>query len=187
MNIAYVVSRYPAVSHTFIAREVAALRESGYDVTTVTIRRAGSSELLTENDRKEYRRTFAILPTTLLRTFRAHTGMFLASPGAYLATMWSALAVRPPGLRAVLWHLFYSAEATLLAYELRRRRITHIHAHFANVASQVAMLAARMLEHDSSWPFRFRKPGGLAPGRQDWQRGDGDLRVRLWAGSGDAQ
>jgi glycosyltransferase involved in cell wall biosynthesis len=124
---------------------VAALREYGYDVLTVAIRRAKARELLTEYDREESGRTFAILPTTLLRPVRAHARMFLTSPRRYAGALWAALASRPPGLRAALWHLFYFVEAAILASELRRRRISHIHAHFANAASEVAMLAARML------------------------------------------
>ncbi|UCC31899.1 MAG: colanic acid biosynthesis glycosyltransferase WcaL, partial [Phycisphaerales bacterium] len=144
-RIAYVCSRYPAVSHTFITREVAALREYGYDVLTVAVRRATARELLTEYDREESGRTFAILPTTLLRLVRAHARMFLTSPRRYVGALWAALASRPPGLRAALWHLFYLVEAAILASELRRQRISHIHAHFTNVACEVAMLAARML------------------------------------------
>lgn len=145
LNIAYICSRYPAVSHTFITREVVALRKYGYDVLTVSVRRTKARELLTEYDRQESGRTFAILPTTLLRLVRAHAGMFLTSPRHYAGALWVALASRPPGLWAGLWHLFYFGEAAILASELRRRRISHIHAHFANVASEVAMLAARML------------------------------------------
>ncbi len=46
MRIAYVCSRYPAVSHTFIQREVAALRGFGMDVDTVAIRRAAPLSLI---------------------------------------------------------------------------------------------------------------------------------------------
>ena len=144
-RIAYVCSRYPAVSHTFITREVATLREAGYDVLTVSVRRAKARELLTDYDRQESGRTFAILPSTPLQLVRAHARMFLTSPRHYAGGLWVALSSRPPGLRAALWHLFYFVEAVILAVELRRQRISHIHAHFANVASEVAMLTAGML------------------------------------------
>jgi colanic acid/amylovoran biosynthesis glycosyltransferase len=53
-----------------------------------------------------------------------------------------ALALRTgaPGLRERLWHLFYFAEAMILLRHCRRAGIAHIHAHFADVATDVAML-----------------------------------------------
>jgi glycosyltransferase involved in cell wall biosynthesis len=53
--------------------------------------------------------------------------------------------------------LFYFAEAGILADEMRRRSIRHVHAHFANVASEVGMLAARLL--DTQWSLSLH---GLA-------------------------
>src|ERR1700761_4830713 len=53
MHIGYVISRYPAVSHTFIQREVLGLRKLGWTVTTFSIRRVAKKELLTDSDRSE--------------------------------------------------------------------------------------------------------------------------------------
>jgi len=145
MKVAYLTSRYPSVSHTFIMREIQALRESGTEVDTFTIRRPPESELLTEADRTEFRRTFTVLPVSFARLFGSHVTMLLARPGCYFGALWKALRIRPPGVRAALWHLFYFCEAGVLAARLRRRGIRHVHAHFANVASNVAMLAIRMI------------------------------------------
>jgi glycosyltransferase involved in cell wall biosynthesis len=144
VRIAYVSSRYPAVSHTFIQREVAALRAIGIDVDTVAIRRAAAGEVLSQADRAEARTTYAILPVTLRRLAGAHLGALLRYPRAYRTTLARALKLAPRGLRGRLWQMFYFGEAVVLWDHARRRRVGHLHAHFANVGSDVALLAARL-------------------------------------------
>lgn len=144
MKIAYLASRYPAISHTFIMREILALREAGFDVRTFTVRRVPNGELLTELDRREARNTRAILPAGFFRIFTAHASMLLHSPARYFSTLCNALSRRPAGMRQLIWHLFYFVEAGLLAHRLRQSGVTHIHAHFANVAANVAKLAAQL-------------------------------------------
>jgi glycosyltransferase involved in cell wall biosynthesis len=142
MKIAYVCSLYPAISKTFILREVAALRALGLDVQPFSIRRSPPGQLLTEAERREAERTFAILPVRPLALAAAHAALLAAAPRRYARALRQALWRRPPGLRAALWHLFYFAEAGVLARELQRRGIEHVHAHFANAGGSVAQLAA---------------------------------------------
>ena len=144
MKLGYLVSRYPAVSHTFIMREVVALRAHGFDVDTFTVRAAKKEDLLADADRAEAGRTTAILPAGPLRLIGAHLSLLLTRPGGYFSALGMALRSRNPGLRAAIWHLFYFLEAAILARRLCQRGVGHLHVHFANVASEVAMLAARM-------------------------------------------
>jgi glycosyltransferase involved in cell wall biosynthesis len=143
VRIAYVCSRYPAVSHTFIQREVIALRDLGLEVDTVAIRRAAPDETLSRADRAEAEATYAILPVRPWHLVRAHANA-LRYPGAYRATLNRALRLAPRGLRGRLWQLFYFGEAVVLWDRARRRGVTHLHAHFANVGSDVALLAATL-------------------------------------------
>jgi colanic acid/amylovoran biosynthesis glycosyltransferase len=143
VRIAYVCSRYPAVSHTFIQREVAALRGFGLDVDTVAIRRAAPEEVLSRADRAEADATYAILPVRPWHLARAHANA-LRYPRAWRATLVRALKLAPRGLRGRLWQLFYFGEAVVLWDRARRRGVGHLHAHFANVGSDVALLAATL-------------------------------------------
>src|ERR1700704_1639129 len=60
MKIAYLVGRYPAVSHTFILREVGGLRARGVDIETISIHRVGADQLLTEAERQEFESTYTV-------------------------------------------------------------------------------------------------------------------------------
>lgn len=153
MRLAYIVSRYPFVSHVFILREVQALRRAGVAIDTFTVRRPDREDLRSDDDREADARTFAILPAPPAELLAAHLRALLTRPGRYLSALRTAIALRGPGARAGLWQLFYFGEAARLWNECRRRGIRHIHAHHANVAADVALLAARIGGPRWSWSF----------------------------------
>lgn len=140
-RLAYLASMYPAISHTFILREIRALRRLELEIETLSIRRAPAEQLISRDARSEDAATHAFLPVSLGALACAHL-RGLARPGAYARTLATALRLAPASLRARAWHVFYFAEAIMLWDELRRRRLDHVHVHFANNAAMVALLAA---------------------------------------------
>lgn len=157
--VGYLISSYPKVSETFIAREIAALRRRGVDVRTLSIRRAPADQILTDADRRAAADTFNIQPVDPARLLRAHLRALRAHPVGYLRTLKRALTLSAGGARATLWQLFYFAEAIVLWDECRAQGIRHLHAHFANVASAVAMLAAEYAGDDGvTWSFTMHGP-----------------------------
>jgi colanic acid/amylovoran biosynthesis glycosyltransferase len=142
LRIGYLVSHYPLPSHTFVRREVAALRKRGVEVETFSIRPAHS---LSEADRAEEARTFYVLHRPWLPIAASLVRTFARSPGRWLSTLSDALQHRLPGAKRLLLSFVYFAEAMRLALELERRGVTHLHNTFANPASHVGMAAARYL------------------------------------------
>lgn len=160
--IAYLVGYYPAVSHTFITREVDGLRARGLDVQTFSLRDPPAATLLTDADRREAAATFVIQRAGVRRIAGAQFRALRAAPWRFLRSLAWALGRSPGGARNGLWQLFYLAEATVLREELARRGIGHVHVHFANAASAVAMLAARLGGGDGpSWSFTMHGPTEL--------------------------
>ena len=80
MRHAWLVSRYPALSHSFIRREVQELRRRGVAIDTFTIRRPPGAELLNPEDRQESAATCAILPAPPLALAGALTWALLTRP-----------------------------------------------------------------------------------------------------------
>lgn len=159
VRIAYLVGYYPKVSHTFITREVDGLRARGLDVQTFSLRRTPDAEVLTDADRRAAQETYVVLPPDPGRMLRAHGRAFARRPMRYLSTLALALRTSAGGLRNGLWQAFYFAEAVLLADEFETRGIDHVHAHFANAASAVAMLAAHLRRSDGlTWSFTMHGP-----------------------------
>jgi len=161
-KIAYLCSLYPAVSHTFILREVNALRRLGAQIATFSIRRASSDQLLAEADRAACASTYAILPPRWVTLLRTHLKLAVNSPAAYLSTLASAVRLAPGGLRGRLWQCFYFAESVVLWRECQARGIRHIHAHLANAAADIALLTSRLgsaIEPASPWSWSFTMHG----------------------------
>ena len=101
-RVAYLVSEYPAPSHTFIRREVAALREAGVDVLTFSIR-PSSRALESAWDRAAAETTFVVLDQSALTFLCAHLVAAITAPVRYLATLLLAFRHRVPGARAAMW------------------------------------------------------------------------------------
>jgi glycosyltransferase involved in cell wall biosynthesis len=158
-RIGYLTSGYPAVSHTFITREVEALRRLGVDVRTFGIRRPAPETLLTGEARRVAEETFAVFPIDRRRLISAHLRALRSHPVRYVRTLKRALELSSGGVRANLWHGFYFAEAILLFDEFEAQGIRHVHAHFANVASAVALLMATYgADEGYSWSFTMHGP-----------------------------
>jgi len=144
LSIAYLTGEYPKVSHTFILREVAALRARGLEVETCTIRRAPPGAVVGADQQAEQARTFCVIEAAKspLRLIRAHWHVLRARPKAWTAMLALAWRTRPPGPKAALWQMFYFLEAGVLARHLNRRGVRHLHNHFGDSSGTVTMLAA---------------------------------------------
>jgi glycosyltransferase involved in cell wall biosynthesis len=165
MRVAYLTSLYPAPSHTFIRREVTALRARGVDVQTFSVRGADKSGSIDQRDREEAERTYALLKQGLLTYLRAHVKEAIRQPRRYARTLMSALRHRPPGFKAALLSIAHFGEAILLSSELQRRDIAHLHNHFGNSGATVGLLASQ--HAGLTWSFtihgisEFDYPAGL--------------------------
>jgi colanic acid/amylovoran biosynthesis glycosyltransferase len=158
MRLCYLISQYPAVSHTFVQREILGLRKLGWDITTISIRRPRENELLTETDKSEAAGTQSLLPTSSMALLAAAMVIF-TSPVRFFRAFKSAWRLRRPGVRGALWAMFYLAEALLVHRITARSGITHFHAHFANVACDVAMIASVLSDAAPRATFSFTMHG----------------------------
>ena len=155
-RIAYLTGVYPAVSHTFILREIAALRAEGRDVITCATRRPEARQVIGAAETAEAAATFYVLdaaksPITLFRAL----GHALRRPGRAFAALRLAWRTRPPGAKAALWQMFYLVEAAILARHLAHVGATHLHNHFGDASGTVAMLASAL----SGIPFSLTLHG----------------------------
>ncbi len=156
-RVAYLVSRYPAVSHAFIQREVMALRAAGVEVDTFSLRRASDAEALSPADRSEREQTYSLQPLSPARLVADHVSALTREPGRYLSTLRTAIG-RGRGARGRIWQAFYFAKAVVLRAELRRRGLRHLHVHFANAGADVAMLAERLAGGELEWSLTLHGP-----------------------------
>jgi glycosyltransferase involved in cell wall biosynthesis len=155
--VAYLTGDYPKVSHTFILREVQAVRAAGVPVLTCSIRQPPASEFKGQEELTARAETFYVIAAAKnpLRLFKAHGRALTTSPGRWLKTLALAVRMRSPGLKALIWQLFYFLEAGVLADHLTRNKVRHLHNHFGNSSCSVAVLAAEL----AGIPFSFTEHG----------------------------
>jgi glycosyltransferase involved in cell wall biosynthesis len=161
LRLAYMVTGYPYPSHTFVQNEVRALRTSGVEIVTFAHRRATAQEILSAADREAFATTHALRPFRVLPYLRAHVGTLLRNAGGYVRGVRRAVALRGEGPRSLVWQLFYFGQAVVLWHHCRRAGLRHIHAHFANVASDMALLAAEIGGGAWTWSFTMHGPTEL--------------------------
>lgn len=155
LKIAYLVSRYPAVSHTFILQEVQALRALGHQIDTFSVRRAAPADVFGAAAEDEAQRTRAILPVNPIQCAYSVLWALITRPVNTLKALFEAEAVLDMSLiHRAMW-LFYYVEAVVLARWLVLGGHQHLHCHFGNNGSNTAYLAALI----SGLPFSMTLHG----------------------------
>ena len=144
VRLAYLTGRYPAVSHTFITREVQALRRLGVEIETHSIWRTSEDLLLSPADHAEAESTRNLLPPRLSELIQASIHALRARPHGLLAAFVRAMALGRPGLRGRAMGLLWLLEAVVLWDRLERAGVTHIHAHLNGTAPTVALLVVAL-------------------------------------------
>ena len=138
--IAYLCSEYPAISHTFIYREIESLRNAGMTVHTASIRRSTNLQVMTSPEQLEAENTLMVLDQPLPLIVSAHMHCLKTNPKGYLRMARAALKLLIKGPKSTVKAFGYLAEAGILLQWMQRLDITHIHEHFANPTAIVAML-----------------------------------------------
>ncbi len=161
MRIAYLTGRYPAVSHTFVLREIQALRGLGVEIETFSIWRTDAAELLSQADRDEAARTTTLLAPDPFRLLTA-LGAVALHPRALARLVREAAALRRPGSRGQLLVGSWVLEALLLWHACQRCGIRHVHAHLGGTAPAVASLVATLgaaLDGEDAWSWSLTVHG----------------------------
>ena len=164
MNIAYLVNHYPAVSHSFIRREILALEKGGVAVQRIALR-GWDGPLADPADVLERTRTRFVLRQGAVELSRAMLAVALAHPGRAFAALRLATRMSRGSDRPLLWHWIYFAEACVVARWLGESGASHVHAHFGTNSAEVAMLAALLAGVGYSFtvhgPDEFDRPKAI--------------------------
>ena len=165
MRIAYLVNRYPAISHSFIRREILALELAGVPVLRLALR-GWEEEQRGDTDLLELTRTRYVLRAGAISLLRSFLGLVASRPGAVLKALRLVWLVGRGADRPFSVHLVYLLEACQALRWLEAEGITHLHAHFGTNAAEVAMLVRELGGPPFSFtvhgPEEFDKPAFIA-------------------------
>ena len=139
MRVAYLINRYPAVSHSFIRREILALERQGFEVVRISLR-GWDDDLADEGDKIERARTRYVLRDGMPALLAAVARALISRPVKFARALGLAWRMSRRADRPLPVHLAYLAEACRIEPWLRRDGIEHLHAHFGTNPAEVAML-----------------------------------------------
>ncbi len=144
-RLAYLVSRYPAVSHTFILREVRQLREAGFDIRCASVNAPDRAQAqMTPDEVEEAGSTYCLKRHGLRGALQGHLWGW-RHPRAYWSGLKAGLSFGGWDLRRALFGLFYCTEALMLARWMESQGLRHLHVHFASAAANIALILRPMV------------------------------------------
>lgn len=153
LRIAYLGPEIPALSATFIYREILALERHGVSVLSLSVHKP--KHAATEAEAWELaRRTVYLYAASISKLLLANLKSAFTNPAAYFSALSMALSdIRESGIsRMQSWKMLYQfLAAAHAATHIKQHKATHLHVHFAHVPTQIAMYAAAI----AGVPFSF--------------------------------
>ena len=140
MRLAYLCNLYPAVSHSFVRREIEAVERAGNKVHRFSVRGA-RPDLKDPADRGEAERTEVVLGQGVIRLILAALILLLSRPARTLHAIGTARRLSAAGVKSKVRHLAYWLEAAWVVRRLDGLRVEHLHAHFGTNPAAVAAIA----------------------------------------------
>ena len=138
LKVAYIMSRFPKITETFILYEMVAVEQQGIQVEVYPFLREQTPVIHPEAETYVERAHFE--PFVSLSLVRAHVHYLRHKPGAYLATLWTLLRANWGSPRFFTRALALFPRAVHFARTMSDDGINHIHAHFASHPAAAAFV-----------------------------------------------
>lgn len=153
LRIAYLTSRFPKITETFILYEMRAVESLGIDIELYPLWREPARVMHEEARSYVQRAHFVRLASG--RTVAANLMALVRRPRAYLGALASGLRANWGSIRYLLGFLAAFPKAVLFARDMQQRRVEHVHAHFASHPAAVAWIVRRL----TGIPYSFTAHG----------------------------
>lgn len=141
LRIGYLSRVFPVLSETFVLREALELEKLGVEIIPLSVHRPDPVQVHPEG-REMLSRVRIIADPRAPLFWLAHPWMLLRHPLRYLRTLWRCAISAPEGIKGRLRALAQFAAAPHGAVLLKRARVQHLHAHFANIPTAIAMMSS---------------------------------------------
>ena len=159
-RVAYLLHNFPGKTDTFIRREIRSLKDQGVSVAVISVWHPNERETTPDILAEWINDTTFLLPRSALSIGVSSLKAFGRQPLHIIKALAYALRTARPGLKGLLYQLFYFVEAVLASEALRAGKFTHVHNHIGDQSGTVTMLAAKLTGLDYSitfhgWPVFF--------------------------------
>ncbi len=146
LALTYIIGTYPLLTTTFIDREIRTLRSWGVDASVISVR--GPVADLSPDQKALAADTHYVMSTLAAWSVIRHHFRFLAKrPGRYLGTLVDLIRSRHPSWRSRLRTIAHFGLAVHVAGLIDDTSTPdRLHAHFADRAALIALVAGRILD-----------------------------------------
>ena len=141
--IAYLARNLPAVAETFVVREITALRRLGLEIQAFSLHQPDAGVRHPEAPDLAQEVEILVQPCNPL-FWLAHLLFVLRFPKRYFHCLYAYVLIADGTWQSRRRSLAYFMVAPFAAWRLRRTGSKHLHAHFANAATSVALMAATL-------------------------------------------
>jgi glycosyltransferase involved in cell wall biosynthesis len=152
-KVAYLVSRFPKLTETFVLYEILAVERAGRTVELYALQRERTSLMHPEARAMLPRVRFA--PLFSLAIARSHLHYLRTRPREYLASLGVLMRANLGSARYFFGALGFFPKAVYFAREMERQGVSHVHAHFASHPAAVAYVIGRL----TGIPYSFTAHG----------------------------
>lgn len=153
LRVAYVMSRFPKISETFVLYEILALETLGLQVEVFPLLRERQSVVHPEAAAVVARAHFH--PFVSWKILAAHLHFLTHRPRAYASVLMEVLRGTWGSLNFFVGALGTFPKSVRFAYEMRALGVQHVHAHFATHPAVAALVVHRLV----GIPFSFTAHG----------------------------
>lgn len=177
LKVAYIMSRFPKLTETFILYEMLAMEEQGVQVEVYPLLKArqtaahqeGASVLVkivelfskSQGELKMHPESVPFVQRANYQPFfswqilLAHLYFIFHAPLAYLQVLWVLIKANWGSLNFLLGVLSIFPKTVYFARHMQENKIDHVHAHFANHPAAAAFIIHRL----TGIPFSFTAHG----------------------------
>ena len=152
-RVAYIMSRFPKITETFVLYEMKALEDLGADVEVFPLLRQPQGPRHAEAQAYEDRAHFTSLASW--EVLGANVRRFVLDPGLYVRTWWEMLSGTWGSMRFFLGAVAYFPKCVAFAERMEALGVDHVHAHFANHPALAALIVHRL----TGIPYSFTAHG----------------------------
>ena len=142
-RIAYVLAEFPSLTETFVAREIEALERQGFSITILALKRGMLSTDLERRKEADGTLVYRFRPVSV-RGFAACLRILSRHPVRVMRFWIEFMRTCGRDLRHVLVTLYNMPTAAGYCRIVERRRIRHVHAHFASLPGTLGWLVSRL-------------------------------------------
>jgi glycosyltransferase involved in cell wall biosynthesis len=143
-SLTYIIGTYPGLTTTFIDREIRALQQQGVRVRVISIRRPHT--ILSSDQAELQKITSYLIPTSWHKFIAAHLRFAFQKSNAYFGTLFELINSPHPNFATRLKTLLHFATGVYAAQLISEQPCDHLHAHFVDRASTVALVAGKLLK-----------------------------------------